>query len=346
MEAESYPMKGGEGTYSYTKNSCYQREATNVAKTMIEESIRDKLDISTSKTFRMADLGCSVGPNTFICMENIIKCIEKRYKSTGSQVPVFQVFFNDHILNDFNTLFVNLPAERNYYAAGVPGSFHGRLFPESSLNFVHSSYALQWLSKVPEKLVDNKSNAWNKGKIYYTSAPVAVANAYAAQFGKDMEVFLSARAKEMVSGGMMVVTVPSLPEGINHSEATIGVMFDLLGSTLMDMAREEIFSEDTVDSFNIPLYLVPAKEMAKLIEKNGSFTIEKLESSKIDAPLDARSRAMHLRAVTEGVIAKHFGSEIMDKLFQMFFQNAEENSNLFDSSSRKEATLILVLKRK
>lgn len=86
--------------------------------------------------------------------------------------------------------------------------------------------------------------------------------------------------------------------------------------------------------------------MAKLIEKNGSFTIEKLESSKIDAPLDARSRAMHLRAVTEGVIAKHFGSEIMDKLFQIFLQNAEENSNLFDSSSRKEATLILVLKRK
>lgn len=91
---------------------------------------------------------------------------------------------------------------------------------------------------MPEELVDKESNAWNKGRIYYTSAPVEVANAYAAQFGKDMEVFLNARAKEMVSRGTMIVTVPSLPEGINHSEATFGVTFDLLGSTLMDMARE------------------------------------------------------------------------------------------------------------
>lgn len=343
-------MNGGDGTYSYTKNSSYQREATNVAKTMIEETIEDKLHISTSSTFRIADLGCSVGPNTFICMQNIIKSIERRYTSKGIQIPEFQVFFNDHVSNDFNSLFANLPPVRNYYAAAVPGSFHARLFPESSLDFVHSSYALQWLSKVPEELVDKKSNAWNKGRVHYTSAPCEVANAYAVQYGKDMEVFLNARAKEIVSGGLMVLILPSLPDGVDHSQITAGVMFDLLGSSLMDMAKEEIINEDKVDSFNFPVYTVSPREMAELIERNNSFIVEKLElpnlASKIELQLDPRTCAMHLRAGMEGVIVKHFGSDIIDELFQRFTQKVKENSNQINSGYKNATQLFVVLKRK
>ena len=90
-------------------------------------------------------------------------------------MPEFQVFFNDHTSNDFNTLFTSLPPERPYFATGVPGSFHGRLFPNSSLDFVHSSYALQILSKVPKELLNKNSAAWNKGRVHYASAPDEVA---------------------------------------------------------------------------------------------------------------------------------------------------------------------------
>lgn len=124
-------------------------------KTIIHESIVEKLDVNSflifSTSFNIADLGCSVGPNTFIAVQNIIESVTLKYKSQNLN-PIsdieYHVFFNDQTFNDFNTLFKSLPLDRQYFAAGVPGFFHGRLFPKESLHFVHCSYALQWMSKV------------------------------------------------------------------------------------------------------------------------------------------------------------------------------------------------------
>ncbi|THF97749.1 hypothetical protein TEA_002855 [Camellia sinensis var. sinensis] len=113
-------------------------------------------------------------------------------------MPEFQLFFNDHASNDFNTLFTTLPPDRNYFAAGVPDSFYGRFFPKSSIHLMYSSFALHWLSKVPEELLDNGSLAWNKGKIHYTIASKEIADVYAAQFAKDMDTFFNARADEII----------------------------------------------------------------------------------------------------------------------------------------------------
>ncbi|XP_059654706.1 loganic acid O-methyltransferase-like [Cornus florida] len=219
-------------------------KSSNVAQEMINEAIAKKLDIksliSNSNALRIADLGCSVGPNTFIAMQNVLEALEKKCLSQGnaSKAPEFQVFFNDHASNDFNTLFASLPHDRQYFAAGVPGSFYGRLFPESSLHFVYSSSALHWLSKSPEGLLDKNSQAWNKGKIYCTSASEEVANAYAAQFTEDMKIFRNARAKEIVAGGMMVVLMPGSSDDIHYSQRSVGLLIDFFGSVLMDMVNE------------------------------------------------------------------------------------------------------------
>ncbi|GMP59386.1 hypothetical protein CsSME_00022677 [Camellia sinensis var. sinensis] len=138
---------------------------------MIIEAIAKKFDITSlnfsSNTIRIADFGCSVGPNTFIAMKNILEAIEWEYHSKylTTEMLEFLLFFNVHASNDFNTLFTTLPPDRQYFAAGVPGSFYGQLFPKSSIHLMYSSFALHWLSKVPEELLDNGSLAWNKGKI-------------------------------------------------------------------------------------------------------------------------------------------------------------------------------------
>ena len=106
------------------------------------------------------------------------------------------------------------------------------------LHLVSSSYATHWLSKVPEELTDTNSPAWNKGKIHYTTAPEEVVNAYAAQFAKDMAAFLEARAQELVVGGMMILIMQAVPTGVPHYRVPNGVMFDFLGSILIDMAKE------------------------------------------------------------------------------------------------------------
>lgn len=223
-----------------------QRLSASVENTKIDEEIAEKLDVlsfcSTTKTIRLADLGCATGPNTFFAMQNLIKAIIEKHQSLSptSPTPEFQVFFNDQVANDFNTLFTALPPERKYFAAGVAGSFHDRLFPESSLHFVHSSYSLQWLSTLPRELTDKSSPAWNKGRVHYTSAPDEVFRAYSTQFAADMGNFLNARAKELVPGGMMVLILSGIPKGMPYSQLLAGTMYELLASILLDMAAEVI----------------------------------------------------------------------------------------------------------
>ncbi|PON39271.1 SAM dependent carboxyl methyltransferase [Trema orientale] len=362
---ESYPMNGGDGTYSYTKNSYFQKAATNVARSMIHNAVAEKLDLnelfstsSKNTIFRIADLGCSVGPNTFSAMKNILEVVQHKYQQSqghhfsSSQMLEFQVFFNDQVTNDFNTLFSSLPSERPYFAAGVPGSFHGRLFPNSSLHFIHSSYALQWLSKLPEELLDKTSPAWNRGRAHYANSPDEVRQAYATQFAKDMEKFLDARAKELVVGGLMVLIMPSIPHGVPLSRLPLCVLFDILGSSLVDMANDGFVSEDQVDSFNIPVYAVSPDEMIKFIEGNGCFKIERMELKKPISSIDndqvtGHALTMHLRASMEVIISKHFGSEIVDDLFDRFYKKTEELSDHLQPIYKEGGTqLFLVLKRK
>lgn len=210
----------------------------------MNKEIEEKLDVgsiissSTPSNFCIADLGCSVGPNTFSAVKNIIEAVELKCQITSSKIPEFQVFFNDHTSNDFNMLFKSLPPDRQYYAAGVPGSFYGRIFPEDSLQFVHSSFAIHWLSQVPKEVRGKSSPAWNKGRVHYSNSGDEVVKAYKAQYEKDMEQFLQARAQEIVSGGLMVLIILGITDGIHHSEAGGNKGFDLIGSCLMDMVKK------------------------------------------------------------------------------------------------------------
>lgn len=271
---EPLAMNGGDGLYSYSQNSTVQviylffcickscickmlverqlftglfilqQKGIECVKDLITEGIVENLETerflspSCQKKISIADLGCAMGPNTFIAVQNIIDSVKLKFKSDGidSDSTEFHVFFNDHVVNDFNTLFTSTPSDKEYYAAGVPGSFHNRLFPKASLDFIHSSYSLQWLSKLPKELVDKQSPAWNKGKVYYPSSAKEVVEAYRKQFGKDMESFLNARALEIVYGGLMALLIPSVPDP--HCKCVITTVFDLLGSALMDLAGQ------------------------------------------------------------------------------------------------------------
>ncbi|OWM90732.1 hypothetical protein CDL15_Pgr021037 [Punica granatum] len=329
-----------------------QRAAVSVVKEKIDEAIVTVLDIrrfssGPRASFRITDLGCSVGPNTFIVVQNIIEAVRSKY---GSQVPDFQVFFNDHTANDFNTLFTSLPPERNYYAAGVPGSFHGRLFPKSSLHFVHSSCALQWLSMVPKELLDKGSPAWNKGRIHYSGAPKEVGDAYKFQFAKDMRDFINARAKEIVNGGLMALIMPGTQDRVPNSKVPSAFIFDLLGFSLMDMVKEGTIRESDVDSFNLPIYAASPQEMTELVNANGCFSIERMEltasSSKSRGKISGQAVVMHLRAGLEGIFSKHFGTAVIDELFDRSVKKAKEFAARLDSISKESLLLLVILKRK
>ncbi|PON73712.1 SAM dependent carboxyl methyltransferase [Parasponia andersonii] len=368
VAADSHPMNGGEGPYIYVQNSKYQTGAVEASKEMIEEAITKHFDAnktlnsaSSLNQIFLADLGCSTGPNTFLAVQNIFEVIQLKYQLEKRrhldhsddhvhQIPVtFQVFFNDHFSNDFNTLFKSLPPTRKYLAAGVPGSFHGRLFPNSSLHFVHCSYSLHWLSKVPSQVMDSTSPAWNKGRIHYTNAGKEVVKAYSDQYAEDMLSFLHARAEELVVGGLMVLLIPAVPDILLPSDTTNGTEKDLLGSCLVDMAKMGLVSEKRVDSFNLPMYYSSPSELKAIIERNEHFSIERME--KLNNPKkhlslpNLQMRVLYLRAALEGLLQKRFGAEIMDELFNRFSKKVAESTFFLNPQNQNSIVLFVLLRR-
>ena len=85
---------------------------------------------------KVADLGCSSGPNTFQTISQVIETIHGICQQSELKLPEFQVLLNDLPGNDFNTVFRSVPAfyerlmkekgemvQELCFIAGVPGSF-------------------------------------------------------------------------------------------------------------------------------------------------------------------------------------------------------------------------------
>ncbi|KAI3845189.1 hypothetical protein MKX03_024847 [Papaver bracteatum] len=359
---ESHPMKGGTGQHSYVQNSSLQKRGIDLSRGMIKEEIAKEFNVENqlinnpNTTFRIVDLGCSVGSNSLVSVNAIIEAIDLKFESyfqglelKQTATPEFQVYFNDIASNDFNTLFVSIPLEKRYFAAGVPGSFYGRLFPRASLHFVNSSTALHWLSRVPKGPAGDINSEWNKGRIHYSNAPDEVFQAYSAQYVMDMEAFLLARGHEIVCGGLMFILVPAIADETLLSQTSSFLLLDVLGSCLVELAKMGIVDEAKVDSFNMPWYLTSPKQVKQLVERTGCFTIKRLERLETVFPPASGAQVLtnHTRAASEEIFKQHFGfsDDDLDKLFDLYSKRLVDPLSIFTQSEDKSFQMFLVLKR-
>ncbi|CAI9096988.1 OLC1v1033267C1 [Oldenlandia corymbosa var. corymbosa] len=344
-------MKGGDGPDSYFRNSKMQGNAIDQIKSLLIDGIVDSLELQKElQVFSVADLGCSVGPNTFKSVNSIVEAV-KRKCGTGVPVPEFHIFFNDLVNNDFNTLFKALPCDRQYMAAGVPGSFYGRLFPKSSINLMNSSFSLHWLRKVPEDVEKRDTPFWNKGRITYARSSAQVVEAFRSQFYNDMKDFLNARSEELAPGGILTILMPCRPQGTSPSES-IGIQFpEYLADALADMANEGIISEDVIDSFNLPLYFPSASEMKEIATScNNHLSIEKLVYHPTPISLanfDKNVNCSHVRAAVEPALCQHFSPQVVDEIFKRYPDKLENfvKTPHFSELLETGGNLFVLLKR-
>ncbi|KAG5628388.1 hypothetical protein H5410_000105 [Solanum commersonii] len=315
----SFPMNDGNSAYSYFNNSQRQKELIDASKDMVRDVIIAKLDVevmlSSSHTFRIIELGCSIGPNTFHAMQHVVDVVKEKYHNINLEFQVFLVTMSKTISTPFFDHYLLID-------------------PTMHLEF-------QDLFMIPKELLDEKSSTWNKGLIHYGTSNIDVVNAYIAQFEKDMEIFFNARAEEIVPGGMMVFISP-------FSSYTRLVEF--FGSSLMDLVNEGKLDESLVDSFNLPMYFPSPQDMTKVVEKNGCFSIEKMElaypKSKLVDEIDAKTFIINLRAVLEGLLINHFGSKIAEEVCARTLLKSEEISTWMKANGGKSCQLFVALKRK
>lgn len=112
------------------------------------------------------------------------------------------------------------------------------------------------------------------------------------------------------------------------------------------LRTQGLIDEEKVDSFNIPVYFPTSEELKAIIERNGCFSIERMDKLP-DPPLmrlkpSPESVASQIRAVFEGVVKEHFGYDLVDKIFTKFAENF-----IFDEliKEHNNVNLFVLLKR-
>ncbi|KAK4400006.1 putative S-adenosylmethionine-dependent methyltransferase [Sesamum angolense] len=240
-----------------------------------------------------------------------------------------------------------LPPKRLYYAAGVPGSFRVRLLPKRSIDFAYSSFSLNWLSGAPKAVAEKTSPAWNNGKIHHYGARKEVVEAYTNQFAEETKAFLDCRAEELMPGGLLTILLPVVPASWNPDTFyTVNTELGVFGSCLVDLAKQGRFSEDKVDSFNLPLYFTNPEEFKGIIESSNNYTVERMETLYNPGKRVLSSGPKVRVQSFEFMLINHFGGEIIDELFDLYANKLAASPVLSDAANDKTFEIIVVLKRK
>ncbi|CAK9135740.1 IpCS2 [Ilex paraguariensis] len=336
---EALFMNGGEVESSYAQHARSTKIVTSITKPILVNAVHSLFseDFHRKKVLNVADLGCAAGPNPFSVILTVKESLERKCKELNCQPPELQVYLNDLPGNDFNSLFKDLSRVGEdqksdvllpCFVMGAPGSFYGRLFPRSSLHLVHSCYSVHWLSQVPKGLTSKEGLPLNKGKIYISkTSPPVVAAAYLAQFKEDFTLLLKSRAEEMVQNGRMVLILhgrqasdPWGKESCYH--------WEILAEAISEMVSLGLVDEEKLDSFNVPYYTPLKEEVQDIVDKEGSFAVEHIETFTLDLvdkqESDTRAKgeqlAKNIRCYTESIISYQFGKEITEKVYHKLTQ--------------------------
>ncbi|KAK3139746.1 hypothetical protein QOZ80_5AG0389430 [Eleusine coracana subsp. coracana] len=252
ISGQSLHMKLAEGEASYGRNSKVQNAQQNRMKPFIENAVTSLMESADDvpSSVVIADLGCSFGPNALGLVSTAVSAISQHCSLRKQAEPEICVLLNDLPSNDFNSVAKSLvalqqssPSSAALLTGIVPGSFYKRLFTSNSLNLVLSSNSLHWLSEPPEILKSNGIPMYDNDEGLRRTRRPLVVQACAQQFRKDFTVFLGLRAKELVPGGRMVVSL------LGSCASRCIEPWDTITVPLNDMASRGFIRREMVDSF-------------------------------------------------------------------------------------------------
>jgi hypothetical protein len=233
------PMEAG-GTF---KGSSRVQPASLPAVELLERAAKDVELPHSPNTIVIADYGATAGHNSLLPIGAAISIVRGRAEP-GRAICVFHC---DVAENNYAGLFESLHADPQSYlrddpatfAAAVGQSVYRQLVPTSIVTLGWCSWAVHWLSRVPAPIPDHIHIA--------LSHDDAVA-AYTRQAAEDWIAFVTARSREMVPGGRVVVLTMALDDG----DCSYQPLLEALNAELTDMTAEGVISRDEVLRMAIP----------------------------------------------------------------------------------------------
>ncbi|XP_037415712.1 inactive anthranilate O-methyltransferase 1-like [Triticum dicoccoides] len=168
-----------------------------------------------------------------------------------------------------------------------------------------TSYARNSFVQAPEDLLRNLIPVYDiDEEARYQRHPI-VLEAYAERFTKDFTLFPELRAKELVAGGRMVVSLVG-----RRSDVTV-TKFSYLSRTISHilsvMVSEGVVDKEKFGSFYVPVYEPSIKEVREVIQEEGSFFIREIHvhdpTTDMNNALSAPCRFVNLlRALCEPIL--------------------------------------------
>jgi hypothetical protein len=228
----------------------------------------------------IADYGAATGHNSLLPISAGIAVLRKRTRQEHSVL----VTHTDVPENDFTTLFRTLSEDPDTYlvkdgatfASAVGRSFLRQILPSNSVNLGWSSWAIQWLSRVPMPVGDHVHVALSRDE--------QVRNAYARQAAHDWHEFIAFRGRELCPGGRLVVMTMALDDA---GEPGFRPLLHAVMDTLDELVAKDVITDDELRGMSIPIVGRRARDFLSPFAPSGTF--EKLSITHLDV-FDAEDR--------------------------------------------------------
>jgi hypothetical protein len=287
------PMDSG----SYTASSRLQAAGLSGAIKLFEDAANTVPLPQPPQPIVIADYGASTGHNSLLPICAAIAVLRKRTRPEHSIL----VAHTDVAENDFTVLFQTLDDDPDSYlkkdaasfASAIGRSFYTQILPSNSVNVGWTSWAVQWLGRVPAPVPDHLHVAY--------SADESVKAAYAKQAAFDWHEFVAFRGRELCPGGRLVVLTTAVGD---DGEFGHRPLFRSMVAELADLVAQELITEDEVHRMCIPMVSRRAAEFLSPFAPKGRF--ERLEVEHLEV-FDAEDRFWSQYRVDHD--AKAFGAK-------------------------------------
>jgi SAM dependent carboxyl methyltransferase len=262
-----------EGHGAYNRSSRVQAAGSSPAVLLLEKAAQQVSLAASPEPIVIADYGSSEGRNSLGPLSVAMSILRERI----GQTRAISVVHTDLPGNDFSALFQTLASDPDSYLRDDPRafpsaigrSFYEQIMPDSSVTLGWSSWAVQWLSRVPALIPDQVQVAYSRD--------AAVRAAFSEQAAKDWHCFLVHRAAELRPGGRLVILSMAVDDrGDFGYRASVEAIY----RSLEDLVAEGFISTAEMCRMVIPTVGRSRDDFMKPFIETGSFeglSIEELE---------------------------------------------------------------------
>lgn len=262
---------------TYTQSSRLQAAGLVPAIKLLERAAEQVPLPKAPQPIVVADYGAATGYNSLKPMAAAIAALRKRTRHdhaillTHTDVPE----------NDFTALFRTLADDPDSYllhdsacfTSAIGRSFYSQILPAKTVNLGWTSWATQWLSRIPAdapEIADHVQVAYSKN--------LEARAAYERQAAIDWHDFVAFRGRELAPGGRLVVLTMALDDDGQFGYRS---MNDALIAALREQVDDRLLQPEELRRMSVPVYARSEKDFRAPFAPSGWFeglTIEHLET--------------------------------------------------------------------